>query len=73
MKLKCSHLKLKMTGEIITGRYEKRDMPGDEGNAPYYCVGEKATCKCGAAFIIPTDRSLRIVEIEKKPTRVKRD
>ena len=53
-----------MTGEIITGRYEKRGLAGDAGAAAYYCVGEKAVCNCGVSFIIPTDRYLHMVEIE---------
>lgn len=69
--MRCLHPKLKMTGEIITGRYEKRDMTADHNAAPFYCEGEKAICKCGATFIIPINRWLRIVEIEKKPSRVK--
>jgi hypothetical protein len=69
--MKCLHRKLKLTGEIITGRYEKRDMPDDKNAGPFYCEGEKAVCKCGAMFIIPINRWLRIVEIEKKSSRVK--
>jgi len=60
---------MKLTGEIVTGRYEKRNLSTDENGAAFYCMGEKAVCKCGAAFIIPSDRALQIVEIFGEPVQ----
>jgi hypothetical protein len=73
----CLHPKLKKTGEVITGRFEKRgveekkegEKPGME--APYYCDGDEAVCECGAVFIIPFGPGLRTVEIEKEPAKIK--
>lgn len=69
----CLHpkMKLKKTGEVITGRFEKRDMPEDNSGVPFYCDGEEAVCQCGTVFIIPFKSGLQIVEIEKVPTKIK--